>query len=395
MQPSQPKAPSPFGKKAIGIVNPTATLEKAYARQDVLRTQSHQVPATVGQKPSGVFASTRQEVIGAREIMLPVGDKDIEKLGSDLPTRISTTVNNITAKVTTAKFAELGDLLAELSSNTELLDPNNYGKAKGMMGWFKNAVVDVRKLMIKNLQTAASSFDALETKMTEQIQIHTQWKRDLAVMYDENQDNYYAICQDIKVADDWVAAIKQVLDNQPAIDPASETAMMQANMVRKAQTTLNRCSRKADTFRRTRVLTENIAPKIMAQISASDDIINTYSDLITQVIPIVKMEFALYLQALEVKKDSAFQENVKGISEKAIVQSAGTAAESMVASAKTANAALISNDALNQTRNLILSAVTQVRQIEVQAQVQRTQDAQMMIDSQATYLTDLQSQGAV
>lgn len=392
MKPSKP-AGSPFAKKAP-IATGTVNVADAIARQQVLQTQSHQVPATVPSK-GGVFASTRQEVVGARKIPLPVSDKDIEKLGADLPTRISSTVNNITAKVTTAKFAELGDLLAELSANTELLDPNNYGKAKGVMGWFKNAVTDVRKLMIKNLQTAQSSFDALETKMTEQIQIHNQWKRDLAAMYEENQQNYFAIVQDIKVADDWVEAIKRVLDAQPPIDPNSETAMMQANMVREAQTTLNRCSRKADTFRRTRVLTENIAPKIMAQTSASDDIINTYTDLITQVIPIVKMEFALYLQALEVKKDSAFQENVKGISEKAIVQSAGTAAESMIASATTANTALISNDALNQTRNLILGAVTQVRQIEVNAQAQRNQDAQMMIDSQATYLQELQKQGAV
>ncbi|MNQ78557.1 Toxic anion resistance protein (TelA) [compost metagenome] len=386
------KAPSPFGKKAA---NAQTTVSDAIVRQQTLQTQSHQVPATVPKGNGGVFASTRQEVVGARKIALPVSDKDIEKLGADLPTRISATVNNITAKVTTAKFAELGDLLAELSSNTELLDPNNYGKAKGVMGWFKNAVVDVRKLMIKNLQTASQSFDALEAKMTEQIQIHTQWKRDLAAMALENEQNYYAICQDIRVADQWVEAIKQVLDNQPAIDPASETAMMQANMVREAQTTLNRCSRKADTFRRTRVLTENISPKIMAQTAASDDIINTYTDLITQVIPIVKMEFALYLQALEVKKDSAFQENVKGISEKAIVSSAGTAAESMVASAQTANSALISNEALNQTRNLILGAVTQVRNIEVQAQQQRVADAQMMVDSQATYLQELQKQGAV
>lgn len=391
---SNTKAPSPFGKKAPDR-SAQATMTDAIVRQQTLQTQSHQVPATVPKGAGGVFATARQEVVGARKIALPVSDKDIEKLGADLPTRISATVNNITAKVTTAKFAELGDLLAELSSNTELLDPNNYGKAKGVMGWFKNAVVDVRKLMIKNLQTASQSFDALEAKMTEQIQIHTQWKRDLAAMALENEQNYYAICQDIRVADQWVEAIKQVLDNQPAIDPASETAMMQANMVREAQTTLNRCSRKADTFRRTRVLTENISPKIMAQTAASDDIINTYTDLITQVIPIVKMEFALYLQALEVKKDSAFQENVKGISEKAIVSSAGTAAESMVASAQTANSALISNEALNQTRNLILGAVTQVRNIEVQAQQQRVADAQMMVDSQATYLQELQKQGAV
>lgn len=385
------RKPSPFGAKPAAPI-----IQGAVAQREILQNMqptANRLPAAP--TSGGVFAKARQEVIGAQEIKLPVSDKDIDTLGSDLPTRISSTVNNITAKVTTAKFAELGDLLAEMTANTDMLDPNNYGKAKGVMGWFKNAVTDVRKLMIKNLQTAQASFDALETKMTEQIQIHTQWKRDLALMYAENEQNYYAIVQDIKTADEWVAAIKQVLDNQPLIDPNSETAMMQANMVRKAQTTLNRASRKADTFRRTRVLTENIAPKIMAQTSASDDIINTYSDLITQVIPIVKMEFALYLQALEVKKDASFQENVKVISEKAIVQSAGTAAESMVASAQTANTALISNDALNQTRNLILGAVTQVRQIEVQAQQQRQQDAQMMVESQATYLTDLQKQGAV
>lgn len=381
---------SPFGQKTASPI-----VTGAVAQQQALQTMSQRVPAVLPKSSGGVFASARKEVIGAQEIKLPVSDKDIDTLGSDLPTRISTTVNNITNKVTTAKFAELGDLLAELTSNTDMLDPNNYGKAKGVMGWFKNAVTDVRKLMIKNLQTAQASFDALEGKMTEQIQIHTQWKRDLAAMYAENEQNYYAIVQDIQTADQWVAAIKTVLDNQPPIDPNSETAMMQANMVRKAQTTLNRASRKADTFRRTRVLTENIAPKIMAQTSASDDIINTYTDLITQVIPLVKMEFALYLQALEVKKDAAFQENVKGISEKAIVQSAGTAAEAMVSSATTANTALISNEALNQTRNLILGAVTQVRQIEVNAQAQRQQDAKMMIDSQQTYLQDLQKQGAV
>ncbi|MNL59782.1 hypothetical protein D3C87_1835360 [compost metagenome] len=77
------------------------------------------------------------------------------------------------------------------------------------------------------------------------------------------------------------------------------------------------------------------------------------------------------------------------------MSSAGTAAESMVASAQTANSALISNEALNQTRNLILGAVTQVRNIEVQAQQQRVADAQMMVDSQATYLQELQKQGAV
>lgn len=364
------------------------------------RAPQPQVPAAV-QQPASAFRGSalsrpnRPIVPGAKAVLLPVTDDDIEKLGSDLPNRISTTVNTITAKVSAAKFADLGELLVELTANTDKLDPNNYGKAKGMLGWFKNAVTDVRKLMIKNLQSAAASFEALEGKMVEQIQIHNQWKRDLESMYAENEQNYYAVCQDIAKAEAWVAEIRRVIESQPEIDPQSDTAMMQANMIRKAEATLNRASRKADTFRRSRVLIENIAPKILAQQAASDATIGTYQDLMTQIIPIVKMEFALYLQALEVKKDHVFQESVKDISQKAITSSADQAADSIVSAATTANTALISNEALNHTRSAILGAVTQVRQIELQAQQQRAADAQMMLDSQSEYLKGLQHQGAV
>ncbi|MNF15136.1 hypothetical protein D3C80_2176210 [compost metagenome] len=66
-----------------------------------------------------------------------------------------------------------------------------------------------------------------------------------------------------------------------------------------------------------------------------------------------------------------------------------------MASAENANSALISNDALNHTRNAILGAITQVRQIEHTAQARREDDAKMMVESQSKYLQDLQGLGAV
>lgn len=367
----------------------------AHVASPTLRTQQNQLPSA---RPGGVgtpFSRPEHQIVGAREIRLPVTDEAIEKLGSDLPTRISATVNNITSRVSTAQFADLGDLLAELTVNADKLDPNNYGKAKGIRGWFRNAIVDVRKLMIKNLQSAEQSFSALENKMVEQIQIHRQWIKDLDTMYKENEQNYHAICRDIATAETWMAEMKRVLASQPQIDPNSDTAMMQANMIRKAEATINRCSRKADTFRRTRVLVENIAPKILAQQEASDATISTYQELITQSLPMVKLEFALHMQALEVKRDAATQTSIKAMNEKAIVTAADTAAEAIVSSAESANSALISNDALAHTRNAILGAITQVRQIEKTAQQRREGDAQVMLDSQAKYLQDLQGLGAV
>ena len=375
--------------------SPTQTKHAINAVAGMPSVQQDQLPAARRGPVSSPLSRPENQVVGAQQILLPVTDEAIEKLGSDLPTRISTTVNNITSRVSTAQFADLGDLLAELTVNADKLDPNNYGKAKGVLGWFKNAVVDVRKLMIKNLQSASESFGALENKMVEQIQIHRQWIKDLDVMYRENEANYHAICRDIAIAEQWMAEMKRVLANQPPIDPTSDTAMMQANMIRRAEATLNRCSRKADTFRRTRVLVENIAPKILAQQEASDATIGTYQELITQSLPMVKLEFALHMQALEVKRDAVTQNSIKAMNEKAIVTAADSAAEAIVSSAETANAALISNDALNHTRNAILGAITQVRQIEQNAQARREGDARMMVESQTKYLQDLQGMGAV
>lgn len=373
----------------------TQTKQAINTVTNTMRVQQDQLPTARRGAVGSPFARPENQVIGAQQIMLPVTDEAIEKLGSDLPTRISTTVNNITSRVSTAQFADLGDLLAELTVNADKLDPNNYGKAKGMFGWIKNAVVDVRKLMIKNLQSASESFGALENKMVEQIQIHKQWIKDLDVMYRENEQNYHAICRDIATAEQWMAEMKRVLANYPPIDPNSDTAMMQANMIRKAEATINRCSRKADTFRRTRTLVENIAPKILAQQEASDATISTYQELISQSLPMVKLEFALHMQALEVKRDAVTQNSIKAMNEKAIVTAADSAAEAIVSSAETANAALISNDALNHTRNAILGAITQVRQIEHTAQARREDDAKMMVASQTKYLQDLQGLGAV
>lgn len=391
---SSTRRPSPLSGAKPGMTQPTATATPSSPLANI-RAQRDQLPATPRRTGGSPLARPENQVIGARQILMPVTDEAIEKLGADLPTRISTTVNNITSRVSTAQFADLGDLLAELTVNADKLDPNNYGKIKGIRGWFRNAVVDVRKLMIKNLQSASESFGALENKMVEQIQIHKQWIKDLDTMYKENEQNYHAICRDIQTAEEWCDEMKRILANLPPIDPASDTAMMQANMIRKAEATLNRCSRKADTFRRTRVLVENIAPKILAQQEASDATIGTYQELITQSLPMVKLEFALHMQSLEVKRDAATQTSIKAMNEKAIITAADSAAEAIVASAENANAALISNDALNHTRNAILGAITQVRQIEQTAQARREDDARMMIDSQSKYLKDLQGLGAV
>lgn len=173
---------SPFGSKTTKTETKVITPNQfdGAMKSKTLTAKADQLPAA-----KSPFHKEAVEIPTARAIRLPVTEKDIEALGSDTPNRVSATVETITSKVMTNKFGQLGDLLVELESNSDLLNPNNYGKAKGIVGWFKNAVVDVRKTMRKNLATAEASFKALENKMVEEIQLHEQWKKDLDSMYAE------------------------------------------------------------------------------------------------------------------------------------------------------------------------------------------------------------------
>lgn len=322
-----------------------------------------------------------------------ISNEDIEGLGSDLSRGVSQTTDKVIQKMTVNRFGELGEILANVELEVGKLNADN--RDKGVIGWFQAKFTDVRKTLMMHFDSAQQAFNQLETKMTQQIAVHQEWIKDFDSLYSENYDHYLKVVDTIRSSEGWELALAQQLQNWPVIDPADPDGPMKMQAKTEAESRLNRLRIKIDMFRRLKVITENNGPKIRAQQETSRTVIQTLNDTIVQAIPLIKMEFAMYLQSLDAMKSLGTVDQTRQLANTSLQKSAESAKGAALSSAKTLNTAMLSNDTLNVIRSKMLETLTGVQQIQAQAQQQRIEDARSMADSQAQYLTQLQQKGAV
>lgn len=324
--------------------------------------------------------------------VMPFKDSDIDTLGSDVQQAVMGVVKKVTEKMTVAKFGDLGDMLANVQLEADKLDPKNV--SGGVGGWLKSKLFDVRKVMLKQMTTAGATFDMLGEKMASHVAVHETWVKDLEQLYQENFEQYGRILEVIKRGEHWYENGRQSLANMPMVDPADPEAPMKVQVRRDAESMLNRLSQRIDNFRRLKVLTECNGPRLRSQQDSSRDTARTLRDYSEQVIPIIKMEFAMYLQTQDVQNSGKLTGSARNLAETSLRRSADSAKDAMVSSAENANTAMISNDTMSHMRSRMLEAVTTVQSIETNAQQRRIADAAQMDKDQAQYLTQLQSNGA-
>jgi uncharacterized protein YaaN involved in tellurite resistance len=169
---------------------------------------------------------------------------------------------------------------------------------------------------------------------------------------------------------------------------------MKVQIRRDAEAMLNRLRQRIDNFRRLKVLTECNGPRIRSQQESSRTAARTLRDYSEQMIPIIQMEFAMFMQSQDVKKSGQITTNARNLAETSLKRSADSAKDSMIDAANQANTAMISNDTMTHMRARLLEAVTTVKSIETNAQQRRVDDASMMNQQQTEYLNQLQSNGA-
>lgn len=324
--------------------------------------------------------------------VMPFKDTDIDTLGADVQQATMGVVKKLTEKMSVAKFGDLGDMLANVQLEADKLDPANLNG--GAVGWLKAKIFDVRKLMLKQMTSAGATFDMLAEKMASHVAVHETWVNDLEQLYVENFEQYNRILDVIRRGEAWEVAAKQALGNMPVVDPADPEAPMKVQIRRDAESMLNRLCQRVDNFRRLKVLTECNGPRLRSQQDSSRDTARTLRDYSEQVIPIIKMEFAMYLQSQDVKKSGQLTGSARNLAETSLRRSADSAKDAMIDSATQANTAMISNDTMCHMRSRMLEAVTAVKSIESNAMQRRIDDAKMMDEQQAQYLTQLQTNGA-
>lgn len=383
--------PSPFASKQSAGASPAMVATQLHGMN--IQPPSSMVNAVVN-RPSSPLASpmAQSQSKNLAANAMPFKDQDIESLGSDVQQATMGVVKKITEKMTLANFGDLGEMLANVQLEADRLDPA--AQTSGLTGWIKAKVFDVRKTMLKQLTTASQTFDKLAEKMASHVAIHETWVNDLETLYTENFEQYKRILDVIKRGEAWEASAIQALNNMPMVDPNDPEAPMKVQIRRDAEAMLNRLRQRIDNFRRLKVLTECNGPRIRSQQESSRTAARTLRDYSEQMIPIIQMEFAMFMQSQDVKKSGQITTNARNLAETSLKRSADSAKDSMIDAANQANTAMISNDTMTHMRARLLEAVTTVKSIETNAQQRRVDDASMMNQQQTEYLNQLQSNGA-
>lgn len=323
-----------------------------------------------------------------------ISDADIDKIGESVSREIGQTTQKIIDKMAVGKFDELGAILTQISNEANKLDPASIQK-DGLVGWFQNKFTDVKGKLMLRLNTAQQVFQGLEEKISNHITVQQSWVVDLDSLYMENFNHYQKIVAEIAEVEKLKAYAEDQIASWPPIDLNHPEAAMQSQLLRDAQTKVNRLDMKADNLRRLKAMTEINSPKIRSQQDASRATISTLKDVITQTIPIIKMEFAMFLQTLDVQKSVSLTSEVRNLATKTLTQGADSAKMAAIESAKAMNTPVITTQTLQTLRAKMLETVTEVNRVEVAGRNQRSADAVELVQGQKSLLTALTQQGKI
>jgi uncharacterized protein YaaN involved in tellurite resistance len=323
-----------------------------------------------------------------------VQDADVDKLGADLSRNVGQTTEKIMQKMGMVKFDELGAILVSVTNEVNKLDPASLKKG-GVVGWFQSMFGDIKQELTVRFKNADAVFDTLSDKISNHITIQTEWVRDLETLYVENEQRYNTINEVIKQGQSWRDAMRAQIDSWPIVAADDPDAGMKIQAKRNAEARLNRIQIKLDSFMRLKTLAESNAPKISSQQETSRNAIMTLKDIIDQTIPMVKMEFALYIQSLDAQKSIQIVNNAKSLANTTLIKSADTAKQAAIDSATALNSPVIATDTLNHIRNRMLETVKEVKQIETTSQQKRDADATAIAEQQKQYLVALQNHNAI
>lgn len=393
---------SPLDRLKTGKVSvptqPAPVVQKTSSPLDrmVSTPVAAKVPATVpSASPLAKMAKTTGASTELRNMFaLTVTADQLEAMSASTSKQVGATTDRITQKFTTANFGELGDMLYKVQSQANNLSADDLMKS-GIVGWVRRKTSDVKAVLTKRFQTAEKAFDELEGKMIDQRTILENWEKDMETLYDENYANYLALRDMLTRAESAFSQNKITMDNFPVIAVDDPDAFMKAQLLQEAQAEMTDISIACDTYRRQITMCEHNGPDLRSRIRQSESQRKAITRVINEVIPLVKREFAKFLQTLEMQKTVTLVDSARAMGDQALKMSADSSRDAAIATAKSVNAPTISTSTIDHVRKCAIQALTEVQQIEQQAEQDREQFAIQNKADQAKYLEQLQKHKAV
>lgn len=311
----------------------------------------------------------------------------IDRLGDAEAVAVGSTANKIVKAIALSDMEELGDIMASMQVQGDRLNPDKY-KEGGWTSKIKGMFVDIKKQLKKELQTAEVAFTEIESKISKHINTQVNWVQNLEAMYQENYQRYRELTNVLGVLDNYEQSVKKDVETFVVSESDPEFAM-KLQQLQDLKNLLHRILVKKDNILRLRALCEGNSPKIRQRQEDSRAVITTLKDVVTQIIPILKIEFALYIQTLDTQKSINFISNTRTLANKTLTSSADQAYTSSVEAAKALNQSSIETETLVHIRDKMLSSMREVATVRNNFMLNAEAAANAVKQTQAEFLSEL------
>jgi uncharacterized protein YaaN involved in tellurite resistance len=374
----------------MSLMGKVTATQKPYAQPEPARTSF--TDPSLPMPTRNVFPAAQPQASVPQIRQLIITDAEIDKIGESVSRELGQTTQKIIEKMGVGKFDELGAILTTISAEADKLDPSSIQKG-GVVGWLQNKFTDVKATLTLRLKTAQQVFNSLEDKISTHITTQTEWVSNMEELYNENFSHYQRIVAEMQEVDRLIEYCEGQIASWPEIDLNDPEAAMLVQLKRDAETKVNRLRLKRDNLLRLKAVTEINSPKIRQQQDASRVTISTLRDIVSQTIPIIKMEFAMFLQTLDVQKSVKLTSEVRNLASKTLTKGAEGAKIAAIESAKAMSTPVITNETLATLRSRMLETVVEVKRVEQEAVQRCNNDAQHLVEGQKSLLQALQQSG--
>ena len=319
--------------------------------------------------------------------LLPITFEQVDRLGDEQALKVGQTADKIVKTISLTDMDELGDIMAMMQVQSDKLNPESY-KQNTLVSKVKSLFIDLKKHLKKELQSAEAAFVEIESKISNHIDNQTQWIQNLEMMYQENYQRYLEISEVINTLTNYETTCEQQINNFN-ISETDPDFGMKAQTLQDMNNVLHRIKIKKDNMTRLKALCEGNSPKIRSRQEASRSAISTLKDIMTQIIPMLKIEFSLFIQTIDTQKSLNFINNTRLLANKTLVTSADNAYTASVESAKVVNTANVSTDTLVHIRDKMIQSMKEVKTIQDNFMNDSTQTLEEVKKTQQQFLEEL------
>lgn len=282
---------------------------------------------------------------------------------------ISQVSKKVLSETMAADTGIVGDNIAKVISTAKGMVPD--GKPSNIVDRLKSFFIDRREQMIKHVQTSEQQIVRLVGELEKSRDAEKQRIGIFEEMYYENERAYMALKAALEQTDAQVQKMQAEMNALPEPKDAFE-----AQQIRDFQEEIDKRSRDADNYRRIMTMAVASAPQIRQMQSTSKNLVDTFDNIVSMTIPLMRNTTSAYIMSLQQKKGAELAKSVSDMNDQALKDLATMSGQNAIAAAKAKERPIVATQTLEHVKDELIKSFTEVGNIEKEAR-------QARIDSRA------------